>query len=104
MMIKVNKRQKFQTRASIIIAFHVCFDYELGLQYWDVLVVLFTNVMGGRGGEGGGREIDNGVAADRYRLEYRKVDYCLPSLPTKLCHKYNVSNKCQERYFCYFNF
>ena len=58
---------------------------DLGFQYWDVLVVLFTNVMGGRGGEGGGREIDNGVAADRYRLEYRKVDYrvlvCPPSPP-----------------------
>ena len=47
MMIKVNKRQKFQTRASIIIFFYVCYDYDydLGLQYWDVLVVLFTNVM-----------------------------------------------------------
>ena len=74
-MRKVNKDKESQTRASFIISLNVCYHYDLALQYWDVLVVLFTNVMGGRGGEGGGREIDNGVVADRYRLEYRKVDY-----------------------------
>ena len=77
MMIKVNKSSKTIPELSQLLfpSRSARSDYDPELQYWDVLVVLFTNVMGGRGGEGGGREIDNGVVADRYRLEYRKVDY-----------------------------